>query len=70
MGGESAFCISDLADLPWSVQDKEVLKRVQRRAGGMVTNLRGRTYEARLREVGGIIRPVELMGVGCWINGQ
>ena len=37
---------------PWSVGDKEVLERVQRRAVGMVTNWRGRTYEDRLSEVG------------------
>ena len=36
----------------WTVGDKEVLERVQRRAVGMVTNWRGRTYEARLAEVG------------------
>ena len=35
---------------PWLVQDKEVLERVQRRAIGMVTNLRGGTYEERLKE--------------------
>ena len=37
---------------PWTVGDKEVLERVQRRALGMVTNWRSRTYEARLAEVG------------------
>ena len=37
---------------PWTVGDKEVLERVQRRALRMVSNLRGRTYEARLEEVG------------------
>ena len=37
---------------PWSVGYKEVLERVQRRAVGMVTNWRGRTYEDRLSEVG------------------
>ena len=37
---------------PWSVGDKEVLERVQRRALGMVSNLRGRSYEARLLEAG------------------
>ena len=34
---------------PWTVEDKEVLERVQMR---VVSNLRGRTYEARLGEVG------------------
>ena len=33
------------------VGDKEELERVQRRALKMVSNLRGRTYEARLEEV-------------------
>ena len=37
---------------PWTVEDKEVLERVQRRALRMVSNIRGRTYEARLGEVG------------------
>ena len=37
---------------PWSVGDKEVLERVQRRALRMVSNLQGRTYEDRLAEVG------------------
>jgi ribonuclease P/MRP protein subunit RPP40 len=37
---------------PWTVEDKEVLEKVQRRAVGMVSNLRGRTYEARLAELG------------------
>ena len=37
---------------PWTVGDKEVLERVQRRALRMVSNLQGRTYEARLAEVG------------------
>ena len=36
----------------WTVGDKEVLERVQRRALRMVSNLQGRTYEARLAEVG------------------
>ena len=36
---------------PWSVGDKELLEKVQRRAVGMVSNLRGRTYEARLAEL-------------------
>ena len=36
----------------WTVGDKEVLERVQRRALRMVSNLQGRTYEAWLGEVG------------------
>ena len=41
---------------PWSVEDVEMLEKVQRRALGMVSNLRGRTYEARLVEAGMIRR--------------
>ena len=37
---------------PWTVEDKETLERVKRRAVGMVSNLRGKNYEARLGEVG------------------
>ena len=37
---------------PWLQQDKEVLEKVQRRAVGMVTNLRRGTYEERLNEAG------------------
>ena len=37
---------------PWAAGDREVLEKVQRRAVGMVTNWRGRTYEDRLREAG------------------
>ena len=37
---------------PWTKGDKELLERVQRRAVGMVTNWRARTYEDRLLEVG------------------
>ena len=36
---------------PWEVGDKETLEKVQRRALGMVSNLRGRNYNARLEEV-------------------
>ena len=36
---------------PWTAQDKEMLEKVQRRAVGMVSNIRGRTYEARLTEL-------------------
>ena len=37
---------------PWSVENLEMMEKVQRRALGMVTNLRGRTYEDKLKEVG------------------
>jgi ribonuclease P/MRP protein subunit RPP40 len=37
---------------PWTVGDREVLEKVQRRALGMVSNMRGRTYEDRLTEAG------------------
>ena len=31
---------------PWTLEDKEMLERVQRRAVGMVSNLRGKNYAA------------------------
>ena len=37
---------------PWTLGDKEVLEAVQKRAVGMVTNLKGRSYEERLAEMG------------------
>ena len=37
---------------PWTAGDKEVLETVQRRAVKAVSNLKGRTYEERLRELG------------------
>ena len=37
---------------PWLVGDREKLEKVQRRAVGMVSNLRGRSYEDRMSEVG------------------
>ena len=37
---------------PWNQGDKEVLESVQRRAVMMVTNLKGRTYHQRLKELG------------------
>ena len=37
---------------PWTVGDREVLEKVQRRALGMVSNMRGRSYEDRLTEAG------------------
>ena len=36
---------------PWNAGDKEALESVQRRAVGMISNLRGRTYEERLAEL-------------------
>ena len=36
---------------PWNQGDKEVLESVQRRAVRMVTNLRGKTYNQRLKEL-------------------
>ena len=36
---------------PWTVGDKEVLEAVQRRAVKAVANLRGKTYNDRLREL-------------------
>ena len=37
---------------PWTIGDKEVFENVQKRAVGMVTVIRGRTYEERLAEMG------------------
>ena len=37
---------------PWTQGDKDVLENVQRRAIGMVTNFKGRTYEEKLAEAG------------------
>ena len=37
---------------PWTQGDKEVLEKVQRRAIGMVTNFKGKTYEEKLSEAG------------------
>ena len=37
---------------PWNVADREILEKVQRRAVNMVSNLRGRTYEEKLSELG------------------
>ena len=37
---------------PWTMGDKEVLEAVQRRAVRAVTNIKGRTYEERLKELG------------------
>ena len=37
---------------PWNLGDIEVLEAVQRRAVGMVTDLRGNTYEERSAELG------------------
>ena len=43
------YCVQAWA--PWTLGDKEVLEAVQRRAVGMVTKLKGRTYQARLAEM-------------------
>ena len=37
---------------PWYAGDKEVLEAVQKRAVRMISNIRGRTYEERLAELG------------------
>lgn len=37
---------------PWTLGDRDVLEAVQRRAVGMVTNLKGKWYEERLAEMG------------------
>ena len=37
---------------PWNAGDKSALENVQKRAVGMISNLRGRTYEERLAELG------------------
>ena len=37
---------------PWTKGDKDILENVQRRAIGMVTNFKGRTYEEKLAEAG------------------
>ena len=37
---------------PWTQGDKDLLEKVQKRAIGMVTNFRGRTYEEKLAEAG------------------
>jgi ribonuclease P/MRP protein subunit RPP40 len=36
---------------PWTHQDKETLEKIQRRAVGMVSGLKGSTYEERLEEL-------------------
>ena len=37
---------------PWNAGDRDILESVQKRAVKMVTNLKGRTYEERLAELG------------------
>ena len=37
---------------PWTQGDKDVLEKVQKRAIGMVTNFKSRTYEEKLSEAG------------------
>ena len=44
------YCVQAWA--PWTVGDKAVLESVQKRAVGMVSNLRGATYEEKLAELG------------------
>ena len=56
MGLYSTFVLPHLeycaqAWSPWTLGDKEVLEAVQKRAVGMVTNLKGRTYQERLSEL-------------------
>jgi hypothetical protein len=36
---------------PWTQQDKELLEKVQKKAVGMVSGLRGATYEDKLKEL-------------------
>ena len=56
MGLYSTFVLPHLeycaqAWSPWTLGDKEVLEAVQKRAVGMVTNLKGRTYQERLSKM-------------------
>ena len=44
------YCIQ--AWSPWTVADKEVLEKVQKRAVGLVSGLVGKTYEEKLAECG------------------
>ena len=44
------YCVA--AWSPWTQGDKDLLENVQRRAIGMVTNFKGRTYEEKLAEAG------------------
>ena len=37
---------------PWTLGDKNVLEQVQQRAVKLITNLRSKTYEERLKELG------------------
>ena len=46
------FMLTKIQSLAVTVGDTETLEKVQRRAIGMVSNLRGRNYKARLEEVG------------------
>jgi ribonuclease P/MRP protein subunit RPP40 len=36
----------------WTLQDREVPEKVQKRAVGMVSGLKGRTYEEKIEELG------------------
>ena len=44
------YCVA--AWSPWTKGDMNTLENVQRRAIGMVTNFKGRTYEEKLAEAG------------------
>ena len=44
------YCVQ--AWSPWTQGDTDALEKVQKRAIGMVTNFRGRTYEEKLSEAG------------------
>ena len=44
------YCVQ--AWSPWTLGDKEILEKVQKRAFKMVTNFKGRTYEEQLAEAG------------------
>ena len=37
---------------PWTTQDKETLEKVQQRAVKMISGLKAREYEERLKELG------------------
>ena len=37
---------------PWTVEDKQVLERVQQQAVKMMSGLKGRTYEEKCKEIG------------------
>jgi ribonuclease P/MRP protein subunit RPP40 len=37
---------------PWTLQDKDMLEKVQKRAVGMVSGLSGTNYKEKLKELG------------------